>query len=105
MARQAVSAFIPAGDADIKETVNATSAGAVHTIGKNRLFAINATQDITIAFGISSGGGAVSATANNFRIPAGVTMLWDMGSAYDQFQVFNTAASSATVYAKLLSVV
>lgn len=103
MARQAVSAFIPSCDATISESVSATSAGSIHTIGKNRLFAINATQDITIAFGNSTGV-AASATSSSFRIPSGASIQWDTGTAYDQFQVFNLGASSASVYAILLSV-
>src|SRR5690348_9205657 len=97
MAHVAVAAFIPHSDPPLNESVNATSAGAVHTIGSNRLFALNATQDITIAFGLSTGKVA-SATSTSWRIPAGVSVQFDLGDAFDQFQVYNLGASAATVY-------
>ena len=101
MSRLAVAAFIPSADAPISESVTASSTGAIHVIGPNRIFAINATQDITIAFGLSTGKVA-AATSTSFRIPAGVSIQFDTGDAFDEFQVFNLGTAAATVYAILL---
>jgi len=104
MARMA-SILIPSGDAPVVLSVNGNTTGTVQTIGKNRIFVINADQDITIAFGSSTAKTAV-ASANSYRIPQNQQFTVDTGQEFDQFSVFNKSASTtASVYYQTLSVV
>jgi hypothetical protein len=78
----------------------ATTSSAELAFGNNTIIAVNATQDITIAFG-QAGMGA--ATASNFRIPANTTQTFDLGQTFSSIRVFNLAASAADVYVQPLS--
>lgn len=85
----------PAGDAVIKVTgLLATTSSAELAVGARRIFAINATQDITIRFG-QTGVGAADATF--YRIPSNQQTTFDMGSN-SVVRVFNEGASAADVY-------
>jgi hypothetical protein len=92
----------------------AAASTATFTLSKNRPFAVNADQDITVAFGLSSGHLA-SATASSYRIPANQQSVFDLGFTFDQIQVYNlgtqngtggqTGTTAANVYVQPLSVV
>jgi hypothetical protein len=71
------------------------------TLGWNTIFAINATQDITIKFGPP--GFSALASAADFRIPANSTMVWDNGTQYTSFKCFNLSGSVCNVYIMFLS--
>jgi hypothetical protein len=76
----------------------------IQTIGRNRIFAVNADQDISILFGNSAGPSFIPSTTN-YRIPANQQTTLDMGQAFDSFKVINDSATPANVYIQLLSVV
>jgi hypothetical protein len=104
MARQA-SILIASGDAPVKiSALAASSASGLQTVGRNRIFVINADQDICIVFCISSGSG-LTATTNSYRIPANQQTTLDTGQAFDSFSVFNNSATPCNIYYQTLSVV
>jgi len=79
----------------------AVTSSAEQSLGSNRIFAINATQDITIKFGVTGMG---AATAADFRVPASQTQVYDTGFEFTHIRVFNLHASStADVYIQFLS--
>jgi hypothetical protein len=94
--------LIPAGDAPV--VVNSLGGGASSSalnIGVKRVFAINADQDICIAFGKST----VSAPtqALNYRIPANQQTTLDTGASGGYVRCLNlSASSSANIYIMLL---
>ena len=93
-----VTSIFIAGPA-VNFSLAATTASARQTLSTNQLFAINATTDITIAFGNSHGQRATaSGAATEFRIPAGQTAELDWGSYYDEFMVYNLSVAAGTVY-------
>ena|ERR1017187_4739468 len=104
MARSA-SILIPASDVSLNiAALAAVTASAIQTIGKNRIFVINADQDISIKFGMA--GTLTAATAASYRIPANQQVTLDTGPALDSFYVFNlNGTTAANVYIQLLSVV
>ena len=61
-------------------------------IGHNVLLAVNADQDITIRWG-PTGMGAADDT--DFRVPQGVTIVFDMGRDKDYVRFFNRSATTA----------
>lgn len=69
-------------------------------LGYNQIFGVNATQDITIRFGPP---GLTDASATDFRVPAGSTMVWDVGRQYTSFKCYNLGASSCNIYIIFLS--
>jgi hypothetical protein len=104
MARQA-SILIASGDAPVKiSALAATTASSLQTIGRNRIFVINADQDICILFCISSGSQPI-ATTSSYRIPANQQTTLDTGQAFDSFTVFNNSTTPVNVYYQTLSVV
>ena len=102
MARQA-SILIPSGDEAVVLTPATHTASATQTIGKRRLFAINADQDITIRFGLSTGNMTTVDNAD-YRIPANSQDVFDLGDAFDSFQVYNLSGVTANVYYQTLTV-
>lgn len=96
--------LIPAGDTDIKIAALATTtASTIQTLGKNRIFVINADQDITIQFG-NAAGPSFTPTAANYRIPANQQTTFDLGSSFDSLKVFNLSGSTAAnIYIKFLA--
>lgn len=94
MARMA-SVLIPSCDAPvIISALATTTASTLQTIGKNRIFAINAPTDVTILFG-NKAGPALSPTGVEFRIPANNTFTFDTGQAFDSFMVYNLSTATA----------
>ncbi len=93
------SIFIPSGQPPVKIAALATTtASAEQVFGNNSIIAVNADQDITINWGQS---GMAAPTTTDFRLPAGTTMLFDLGQAYDRFRVFNqSSTTAANVYIK-----
>lgn len=90
------SILIPRGPG-VSATLNATTATSTITLGRYTKFAINATQLITIVFYNSATvTPPVPSATVGFQIPSGVTFTFDLGSAFDSFAIFNTAASGAT---------
>lgn len=61
-------------------------------IGHNVLLALNSDQDITIRFGPTGMG---AADDSDFRIPQGVTIVFDMGRDKDYIRFFNRSDSTA----------
>lgn len=80
----------------------ASTASAVITLGKYRIFVINADQDITISFGLSSN--ITTPTVAFYRIPANQQTTFDLGPSADSIQVFNLATTAANIFIKALSV-
>lgn len=78
----------------------ASTSSSAQSIGARQVFAINATQDITIRFGTS---GMSTAAATNFRIPANQTATFEMSDAFTHIRVFNLGASAADIYIQTLS--
>ena len=97
------SILIPSSDLDIKiAALGASTAAAATSIGKNRIFAINADQDITVLFGSSA---VAAPDAAAYRIPANQQTVFDMGWANTHIRVFNLSGSvAANIWIKLLSV-
>lgn len=97
------SIFPPGGTGrGTKLSVNAASSSAVINKTRTYLFAINADQDICIAFGQKADAGFTAAANTDFRIPAGVIATWDLGQ-FDSFAVYNLGSSTANVYYQHLS--
>jgi hypothetical protein len=104
MARQA-SILIFSGDTPVKiAALAATTASAIQVVGKNRIIAINADQDICIVFS-NSKSTTQTATTNSYRIPANQQTTIDTGQAFDQFSVFNNTATPANIFYQTLTVV
>ena len=93
------SIFVPGADATY--TVAGTTAGATKTLGKRSLFAINATGDINIVF--FNAANAIVPTASNYRIPSGVTAVYDLSDFYDSYAVYNPGASTINVWTQILN--
>ena len=72
-------------------SVASTAAQAVNNYG---IFAINATGDCTIRFGLNT---TVAADATDFRIPANTTVIFDMGREFTHFRIFNPTAGNIDV--------
>lgn len=100
------SILIPSADPPIViSALAASTASALQTIGRNRIFALNADQDITILFGNASGP-TITPNSSSYRIPANQQTTLDTGSAFDSFKVFNNSGTTvANIYIQLLSVV
>lgn len=95
------SILVPANETAIKVAAIATvTSSAEIVIGANRIFAINATGDITIKFGNA---GLTAADATNYRIPANQQTTFDTGQAAPSIRVFNLAGTATDVYIQLLS--
>ena len=92
--------LVPANEIAIKLSVTASSSSAEQALSANRIFAINADQDITIKFGTA---GMSAATTSDYRIPANQQTTLDLGSSLTSIRVFNQGASTANVYILLLS--
>ena len=93
------SIFVPGSDKEY--TVAATTADSGQTLGKRSLFAINATGDINIVF--YNAANAKVPSAANFRIPGGVTAVYDLSDFYDSYAVYNAGASTITVWHQILN--
>jgi hypothetical protein len=94
--------LVPAQEAPLKvAALAASTSSAEQSLGKNTIFAINATKDITIKFGVTGMG---AAAATDFRIPTNATMTFDTGEAYTHIRVFNLdGAATADIYITKLS--
>jgi hypothetical protein len=104
MARQA-SILIFSADTPVKITgLAATTASSLQVVGKNRIIAINADQDITILFSAATSA-TTTASTTSYRIPANQQTTIDTGQAFTQFSVFNNTASPANIYYQTLTVV
>lgn len=95
------SILVPAGEAAVQVlALTATTSSAEIVLGTNRIFAINADQDITIKFGNT---GMTVATGVEYRIPANQQTTFDTSDAYASIRVFNKGASAANIYIQKLS--
>ena len=95
------SILVPAGEAAVQVlALAATTSSAEISLGTNRIFAINADQDITIKFGQA---GLAAATGVEYRIPANQQTTFDTSDAYASIRVFNKGASAANIYVQKLS--
>jgi hypothetical protein len=93
--------LVPAGDAVIKiAALAATTSSAQQSLGTNRIFAINADQDITIRFGNT---GMAAADNTFYRIPANQQTTLDTSDQFSFIRVFNLGASAANVWILPLS--
>jgi hypothetical protein len=78
--------------ADLSATLGGTTSTAELLAGqKNSLFAINANGDINIRFGNS---GMPAAAATDYRIPSGVTAVYQLTAQHDRIRIFNPGAGS-----------
>lgn len=94
MARVA-SILIASGEAASNNAAVAAAATVTIVLAKNRVFAFNADQDVTVAFGLSTGNHP-TATAASYRIPANQQSVFDMGPMFDQISVFNLGTQNGT---------
>lgn len=94
--------FHPSDDHAIRIAALATTtASAEQAISAQRLFAINADQDITITFG--QAGNVPTPDQTCFRIPANATLTFDIGTK-TAFRVFNLSSTqTTTVYVLFLN--
>ena len=92
--------FSPTGPGqDLSSTVTASASSAEIVLGTDRIFAINATDDVNIAFGVS---GMAAAAATNFRIPGGTVATYDTGQ-FDRIRLYNATSATITYYIQLLT--
>lgn len=94
MARVA-SILIASGETSQQSAALAAAGNVTFILAKNRVFAFNADQDVTIAFGLSTGNHP-TATVASYRIPANQQSVFDMGPMYDQISVFNLGTQNGT---------
>jgi hypothetical protein len=88
--------LIPGGAGATKVAALASGTSSAETlVGQNQIFAINATKDITVKFGVA---GMSAAAATDFRVPANSTMTFDMGHPFTHVRVFNLDAAAVDVY-------
>lgn len=93
--------LVPSGQpATVVSNLAATTSSAELLLGPNVIFALNATQDITVAFGVT---GMAAAGVNNFRVPANATVTMDLGQAYTAIRVYNLSSNPANVYLQPMS--
>lgn len=78
----------------------AAASSAEQLLGKNQLFAISATDDFHISFGVTGMG---VASAADFRIPIDAIVVLDSGQAFTHLRVFNNTAANIDVYILPLS--
>ena len=81
-------------------TVGAGVSSAEISIGNNRIFVLNADQDVMIKFGLT---GMSAATATDFRIMANTYVIFDMGTQVGFIRLFNNGASTANWFVQYLS--
>lgn len=81
-------------------TIGAGVSSAEIDIGNNRIFILNADQDVMIKFG-QTGMGAAAAT--DFRIIANTYAPFDMGNNVRFIRLFNNGASTANWFIQYLS--
>jgi len=93
------SIFHPNSDNINSAPTTGTSTAEI-VIGKNRLFAINADQDVYLAFGNA---GMSAASTANWRLPANVIATFDLADAFDRIRAFNNSASTANIAILFLS--
>jgi len=91
----------PACEAAIRPAALATGTSTAEiALGPERIFAINADQDITIKFGNA---GMAAATGVEYRIPANQQTTFDIGKNLNSIRLWNLAATNANIYIILLS--
>lgn len=78
----------------------ASTSTAEQAFGKNTIFTINSDKDVTIKFGKP---GLSDASASDYRIPANVPLVWDVGNSYTSFKLFNLSVNPANIYIMILS--
>jgi hypothetical protein len=93
--------LVPSQEAVLKLTaLGAAASSTEQLLGKNQLFAINATDDCHIAFGVTSMG---VASATDFRLPQDAVVVYDTGQAFTHIRVFNNTGAAIDVYIQPLS--
>jgi hypothetical protein len=85
--------FSPAPDSSATD-INATSSSAEIVLGYNRIFAITASGDCHIAFGLESMG---AADATDFPLWSNSYARYDTNK-FDRIRVYNPGGSTITVY-------
>jgi hypothetical protein len=91
----------PATEVAIRPAALATGQSTAEiALGPNRIFAINADQDITIKFGNA---GMTAAAGTEYRIPANQQTTFDTGANVNSIRLWNLAATNANIYIILLS--
>ena len=78
----------------------AAASSAEQNLGKNQLFAINATDEFHIKFGVTGMGVAAN---TDFRIPKDAVVVYDTGQAFTHIRVFNDTGVAIDVYIQPLS--
>jgi hypothetical protein len=93
------------GSSDWIISTNGATTGSTITLGKNQMFVINSTQDISISFGNATGTMVAPGATAGYRIPANQQTTFDMGQNNDSFIIYNNSASTtSTTYVKILAV-
>lgn len=88
-------------------TLGATTASTAVAIGKNVKFIITSDSSFTIGFGLSTangGPGVTTPTAADLQIPANTVIVFDTGSQFDSFNVFNPNASTSNLWYQRLTI-
>ena len=98
------SVFVPqesgaSTTSDVSATLATVTASNEIVMGKNVIFAINATGDMNLIFGLS---GVKTPTASNFRIPAGTIATYDLSDSSDRIRIFNPTGGNITYYIQFL---
>ena len=95
------SFMVPSGDPAIQilGLAGSTSSAEI-SLGTNRIFGINADQDVTIKFGQA---GLGAATGVEYRLPANSQTTFDTGDAFASIRVFNKSATAVNIYIQKLS--
>jgi len=75
-------------------TIGAAASTGEIVLGKNAIFAINATADINIKFGNA---GMAAAAATDYRIPANQQTTLDTSDTFDRIRVFSTPGGNLSV--------
>jgi hypothetical protein len=81
-------------------TVNSGASSAEIAMGAYQYFAFNASGDVNLRFG---GVGLPAATAADFRIPSGVTVVYPVTKQNPSFRIFNAGGSTITWWLQPLS--
>ncbi len=93
--------LVPSQEAVIKVAgLVTTASSAEQLLGKNQLFAIHATGDFHIRFGVTGMGAGV---ATDFLLPSAQVHVFDTGQAFTHVRIFNDSGSNLDFYILPLS--
>jgi hypothetical protein len=97
-----LAVFIPGQTSN--GTLATVTASSQILVGQNRLFEINADQDIYITFGQKDN--VATPDASSYRIPANTIKQFDLGDSYGAagaFRLYNKSGSTMNYFVLFLS--